>query len=158
FPGPTGTNAVEAAMKLARKFTGRPDVFYFTRGFHGVTLGALAVTGNQYFRRAAGSTLVGGTSVPYDGYLGAGVDTVAYLERLLGDCSSGVALPAAVILEVVQGEGGLNAASTGWLQRLETLCQSRGIVLIVDDIQAGCGRTGTFFSFEPAGLRPDIIT
>src|SRR5882762_118509 len=158
FTGPTGTNAVEAALKLARKVTGRKDVIYFTNGFHGVSMGALAVTGNQYLRNAAGVPLNNTTAMPFDGYFGEGVDTIAQLDRMLPDPSSGIELPAAVILETVQGEGGLNVASTEWLQRLQALCHNMKILLIVDDIQAGCGRTGTFFSFEPAGIKPDIIT
>ncbi len=158
FTGPTGTNAVEAALKLARKATGRKNVVYFTNGFHGVSMGALAVTGNSYLRAAAGVPLTNSTAMPFDGYFGAGIDTVAQLERMLSDPSSGMEMPAAVILETVQGEGGLNVASTEWLQKLQALCNTHGIVFIVDDIQAGCGRTGTFFSFEPAGLKPDIIT
>ena len=158
FTGPTGTNAVEAALKIARKATGRTNVVYFTNGFHGVSMGALAVTGNSYLRAAAGVPLNNTMSMPFDGYFGEGIDTLAQLDRMLSDPSSGMELPAAVILETVQGEGGLNVARIEWLQRLQTLCNARGIVLIVDDIQAGCGRTGTFFSFEPAGLKPDIIT
>jgi diaminobutyrate-2-oxoglutarate transaminase len=158
FTGPTGTNAVEAALKLARKNTGRSNIICFTNSFHGVSLGSLSVTGNQYFRFAAGVPLYGAASMPYDGYFGDDVDTIAYLDRMLSDPSSGVELPAAVIVEVVQGEGGLNVAGIGWLKRLQALCKEKKIMLIVDDIQAGCGRTGTFFSFEPAGLKPDIIT
>lgn len=158
FTGPTGTNAVEAGLKVARKAKGRTNVLFFSNGFHGVSLGALAVTGNGYFRRAAGVPLVGSTQVPFDGYLGAGLDTVAYLDRLLEDMSSGIDKPAAVIVETVQGEGGLNAANFEWLQRLDELCRRRDIVLIVDDIQAGCGRTGTFFSFEPSGIKPGVVT
>src|SRR5262245_33970791 len=85
FTGPTGANAVEAALKLARKVTGRSNVIFFTNGFHGVSLGALAVTGNEYVRKAAGVALTGGTAMPFDGYLGAGIDTIAYLERVLSD-------------------------------------------------------------------------
>jgi diaminobutyrate-2-oxoglutarate transaminase len=158
FTGPTGANAVEAALKLARKATGRTNVVFFTNGFHGVSLGALAVTGNEHFRRAAGMPLQGATPMPYDGYMGDEMDTIAYLERVLADRSSGVDEPAAVIVEAVQGEGGLNTARLAWLRRLEALCRRRNIVLILDEIQAGCGRTGTFFSFEPAGIKPDIIT
>jgi diaminobutyrate-2-oxoglutarate transaminase len=84
-------------------------------------------------------------------------DCLAHLERLLSDASSGLDLPAAVVLEGVQGEGGINAASTTWLRGVEEICRRRGILVIVDDIQAGCGRTGTFFSFEPSGIRPDIV-
>jgi diaminobutyrate-2-oxoglutarate transaminase len=158
FVGPTGANAVEAALKIARKAAGRTNVIYFTNGFHGVSMGALSVTGNSYMRSAAGVPLQNTTAMPYDGYFGEGVDTVAHLERVLSDPSSGMEQPAAVILETVQGEGGLNVARVEWLQRLQALCNKRGIMLIVDDIQAGCGRTGTFFSFEPAGLTPDVIT
>jgi diaminobutyrate-2-oxoglutarate transaminase len=158
FTGPTGTNAVEAALKIARKATGRTNVIYFTNGFHGVSMGALSVTGNSYLRAAAGVPLTNTTSMPFDGYFGEGVDTIAQLDRVLSDPSSGMETPAAVILETVQGEGGLNVARIDWLQRLEALCNKRGIVLIVDDIQAGVGRTGTFFSFEPAGIKPDVIT
>lgn len=158
FTGPTGTNAVEAALKLARKVTGRTNVIFFSNGFHGMSLGALAVTGNEYFRGAAGLPLTGGTSMPFDGYLGDEMDTIAYLERVLADRSSGIDQPAAVIVETVQGEGGLNTARLNWLRRLQDLCNERKIVFIVDEIQTGCGRTGTFFSFEPAGIKPDIVT
>lgn len=157
FTGPTGTNCVEAALKLARKVTGRTNVVAFTNGFHGVSLGALAATGNAHHRGGAGITLAGVTRMPYAGYLGD-VDTIALLDKMIADASSGVDLPAAVILETVQGEGGLNAASMEWLQRLEALCSRYEMLLIVDDIQAGCGRTGTFFSFERAGIRPDLVT
>lgn len=157
FPGPTGTNAVEAALKLARKATGRANVVGFTNAFHGMTLGALAVTGNKYKRQGAGVPLSYADSMPYDGYLGAETDTIAYLENMLDDSGSGVALPAAVIVETLQGEGGLNAASAGWLKRLQALCRKYGILLIVDDVQMGCGRTGPFFSFEPFGIEPDMI-
>jgi diaminobutyrate-2-oxoglutarate transaminase len=158
FTGPTGTNAVEAALKIARKATGRQNVIYFTNGFHGVSMGALAVTGNSYLRAAAGVPLNNTSAMPFDGYFGEGVDTITHLEKVLSDPSSGMEAPAAVILETVQGEGGLNVARIEWLQRLRALCDKHGIVMIVDDIQAGVGRTGTFFSFEPAGIKPDIIT
>jgi len=158
FTGPTGTNAVEAAMKLARKVTGRHNIIAFTNGFHGVSLGAAAATGNQHHRGGCGIPLAGVTRIPYDGYLGSGLDSTRLLEKMLGDASSGVDLPAAVIIETVQGEGGLNVAGQRWLKSLEAVCRRHGILLIVDDIQAGCGRTGTFFSFEPAGISPDIVT
>lgn len=157
FVGPTGTNAVEAALKLARKVTGRKNVVFFTRSYHGVTLGSLAVTGNAAKRRGAGVPLSHSTSVPFDGYLGAGTDTLSVLERLLEDSQSGLDLPAAVILETVQAEGGVNVASWDWLRRLERLVRKYEIPLIIDDIQVGCGRTGPFFSFEPAGIRPDLV-
>ncbi|MGJ7461736.1 diaminobutyrate--2-oxoglutarate transaminase [Halomonas sp. MA07-2] len=159
FPGPTGTNAVEAAIRLARNAKGRHNIVTFTNGFHGVTMGALATTGNRKFREATGGVpTVGGTFLPYDGYLGEGTDTLDYFEKLLTDKSGGLDVPAGVIVETVQGEGGINACSPEWLKRLEQICRAHDILLIVDDIQAGCGRTGRFFSFEEAGVVPDIVT
>jgi diaminobutyrate-2-oxoglutarate transaminase len=158
FTGPTGTNAVEAALKLARKVKGRANVLSFTNGFHGMSLGSVAATGNAHYRNAVGMPLNGTTFMPYDGYLGPGVNTLDYLQRVLDDKSSGVDHPAAVIVETMQGEGGVNVASDAWLQGLERLCRERDMMLIVDDIQVGCGRTGTFFSFEAAAIRPDIVT
>ena len=157
FTGPTGTNAVEAALKLARQVKGRAEVVAFTNAFHGVSTGSLAATGNKKFREAAGFPLAHITRLPYDGYLGEGVDTLDLFEKLLQDPSSGVDLPAAVIVEAVQGEGGTNAASIPWLQRLRKLTADNDILLILDEIQAGIGRTGTFFAFEAAGIVPDIV-
>ncbi|MBX2806959.1 MAG: diaminobutyrate--2-oxoglutarate transaminase [Hyphomicrobiales bacterium] len=158
FTGPTGTNAVEAALKLARKVTGRKTIVHFTNSFHGVSLGSLSVTSNKTLRGAAGVSLENTVCVPFDGYYGADVDTIDMLERQIDDPSGGMDLPAAVIIETVQGEGGLNAANWYWLRRLEAFCKRRKILLIVDDIQAGCGRTGPFFSFEAAQIKPDIVT
>jgi len=157
FCGPTGANAVEAALKLARKATGRHSIISFTNGYHGVSLGALAVTGNRSYRGAAGLPPTGAVFMPYDGYCGADSDTSEYLARVLADASSGVDLPAAIILETVQGEGGINLASKEWLRSIERLCRKNDILLIVDDIQAGCGRAGNFFSFEFADISPDIV-
>jgi len=157
FPGPGGANAVEAALKLARKVTGRESVISFTNGFHGMTLGALSVTGNAMKRGGAGIPLVHSTPMPYDDYFDGDVPDFIYLERLLTDAGGGLNEPAAVIVETVQGEGGINTARIEWLQRLAALCKEHGILLIVDDIQMGCGRTGAFFSFEEAGIVPDII-
>lgn len=158
FTGPTGTNSVEAALKLARNIKGRENIISFTNGFHGVSLGALATTGNSHHRGAAGVGMGGVSRMPYDGYLGDHVDTTAYLDKVLSDSSSGIDKPAAVIVETVQGEGGINAASFEWLRNLQDVCRRHDVLLIVDDIQAGCGRTGHFFSFEEAGIEPDIIT
>ncbi|KZZ75662.1 diaminobutyrate--2-oxoglutarate transaminase [Oleiphilus sp. HI0132] len=158
FTGPTGTNAVEAALKLARNIKGRQNIISFTNGFHGVSLGSLAATGNSHHRGAAGVSLGGVSRVPYDGYLGDEIDTTAYLDKVLSDSSSGIDKPAAVIVETVQGEGGINAASFEWLRNLEKVCRKHDVLLIIDDIQAGCGRTGTFFSFEEAGIKPDMVT
>ncbi|MET1019751.1 MAG: diaminobutyrate--2-oxoglutarate transaminase [Microterricola sp.] len=158
FTGPTGANAVEAALKVSRQATGRSNVVAFTNGFHGLSMGALAATGNKKYRDAAGTSLDNVTRLPYDGYLGADIDTLDLFEKMLDDTGSGLDLPAAVIVEAVQGEGGINVASAAWLQRLRAITESRGILLIIDDIQAGTGRTGAFFSFEDAGIVPDIVT
>ncbi|WP_417597840.1 diaminobutyrate--2-oxoglutarate transaminase [Oceanospirillum sp.] len=158
FTGPTGANCVEAALKLARKVTGRHNIVSFTNGFHGCTLGALAATGNSHHRGGAGQPLSGVTRLPYDGYLGDNFNTLELFKKMLTDNSSGLDMPAAVILEIVQGEGGLNTASGKWLKELSTICKEHGILFIADDIQAGCGRTGTFFSFDQFDIKPDIIT
>ncbi|WP_166238285.1 diaminobutyrate--2-oxoglutarate transaminase [Paenibacillus turpanensis] len=157
FPGPTGTNSVESALKLARKATGREKIVCFTNGFHGMTLGALAVTGNKAKRDGAGVPLHHSVVMPFDGYLGEDVNTVEVFEKMLEDSGSGIDLPAAVIVETLQGEGGLNASRMEWLKDLSDMCKRKDILMIIDDIQAGCGRTGTFFSFEEAGIQPDII-
>lgn len=157
FTGPTGANAVEAALKIARKATGRTNVIAFTNGFHGVTSGALATTGNGYHRGGAGMALNGVTRMPYDGYL-PGTDSTALLGAMLADPSGGVDAPAAILLETVQGEGGLNAARPEWVAKVAGIARDHGALLIVDDIQAGCGRTGRFFSFEGMGVTPDIVT
>nr|WP_040609659.1 diaminobutyrate--2-oxoglutarate transaminase [Pseudooceanicola batsensis] len=157
--GPTGTNAVEAAIKLARKVTGRRNVIAFTNGFHGMTLGSLALTGNSGKRNGAGGAHLGDvTHLPYDGSMGDGVDTLQFIEAMLENGSSGVDAPAAFIFEPVQGEGGLNAASDEWMQGVARLAKRLGALLIVDDIQSGCGRTGTYFAFERAGIEPDMVT
>lgn len=158
FSGPTGTNAVEAALKLARKVKGRSGVFSFQGGFHGMTLGALAATGNKYNRGGAGQDLNGVTFMPYPFGFMASFDTIQYIETVLTDPNSGIVKPAAIILETVQAEGGIVVAPVEWLQRLRKLCDEHDILMIVDDIQVGCGRTGNFFSFERAGIVPDIVT
>lgn len=158
FPGPTGANTVEAALKLARKVTGRESIISFTNAFHGMTLGALSVTGNSMKRAGAGIPLVHATPMPYDNYFGGVTEDFHWFERVLDDSGSGLNRPAAVIVETVQGEGGLNVARVEWLRGLAELCQRREILLIVDDVQMGCGRTGPFFSFEEAGIVPDIVT
>ena len=158
FQGPTGANAVEAAIKLARKKTGRDNVIAFTNGYHGVTVGALAATGNGSQRAAAASQLSGVTRMAYDGFHGDGIDSAQMLDDMLSDTSSGVDAPAAILLECIQGEGGLNVASKSFLQRLAKIAEKHGALLIIDDIQAGCGRSGDFFAFEFAGIKPDIVT
>ncbi|MEZ5504770.1 MAG: diaminobutyrate--2-oxoglutarate transaminase [Gammaproteobacteria bacterium] len=158
FTGPTGTNAVEAALKIARKVKGRQNIFAFQGGFHGMTLGSLACTGNQYNRKGAGTTLPNVTFMPYPFGAMAQIDTIAYMDAVLSDPSSGIEKPAAMLLETVQAEGGVIVAPVEWLKKLRALCDKHDILMIVDDIQVGCGRTGSFFSFERADLQPDIIT
>ncbi|AFR48632.1 MULTISPECIES: diaminobutyrate--2-oxoglutarate transaminase [Gordonia] len=158
FPGPTGTNAVESALKLARKVTGRESIISFTNAFHGMTLGSLSVTGNSMKRAGAGIPLVHATPMPFDNYFGGVMEDFHWFERVLDDSGSGLNRPAAVIVETVQGEGGVNVARAEWLRALSDLCERRDILLIVDDVQMGCGRTGEFFSFEEAGIKPDIVT
>ncbi|MDL4770894.1 MULTISPECIES: diaminobutyrate--2-oxoglutarate transaminase [Thermomonosporaceae] len=157
FPGPAGNNSVEAALKLARKYTGRESVVSFTNAFHGMTLGALAVTGNSMKRNGAGVPLGHGVAMPYDDYLDGRTPDFLLLDTMLDDSGSGLDKPAAVIVETVQGEGGINVATPEWLRGLADLCRRHDILLIVDDVQMGCGRTGAFFSFEDAGITPDIV-
>lgn len=157
FTGPTGTNAVETALKLARMVKRRSNIISFTNGYHGLTMGALAATGNYFYKDESYGSRANTAFMPYDGFLGEGVDTIDYLRKFLSDGSSGVDLPAAVIVETVQGEGGINVASDEWLRGLEQVCREFDILLIIDDIQVGNGRTGTFFSFERAGIHPDMV-
>lgn len=157
FPGPTGTNAVELALKFARQYTQRQTVIAFTNAFHGMTLGSLALSGDRNKRAAAGVDLPGVARLPYDDYLGGDFDTATLFERLLEDDGSGIDLPAAVIFETVQAEGGLNSCSPQWLHRICNAAKRHGLVTVADDIQVGCGRAGTFFSFEKAGITPDIV-
>ncbi|MFD0987904.1 aspartate aminotransferase family protein [Methyloligella solikamskensis] len=151
FTGPTGTNAVEAALKLARRVTGRTTVIAFTHGFHGMTLGSLACTANSYFRNAAGVPLDHVQRFPFG-------KSLQEMSAIYSDPSSGYEPPAAVLVEPIQAEGGVNVATKEWLQELQAFAQSRGALFILDDIQAGCGRTGSYFSFDGMGLDPDIIT
>jgi diaminobutyrate-2-oxoglutarate transaminase len=157
FTGPTGTNAMESALKLARMVKKRSNIIAFTNAYHGLTLGSLAVTGNAFYRDEAYGVRHNSDFMPYDGYLGPDVNTIDYLRRFLGDQSSGVDLPAAIAVETLQGEGGIHVASDEWLRELEQVCRDFDILLIVDDIQMGNGRTGTFFSFERAGIKPDMV-
>lgn len=153
--GPTGTNAVEAAIKLARKNTKRTEVLAFGGGVHGMTLGSLALTTDKVSREGASLPLTNVTHIPYEGT--QGIDSIAYLKWVLTDDHSGVDKPAAIILETVQAEGGINVASVEWLKEVYQVCKDNDIIMIVDDIQVGNGRTGTFFSFERAGIKPDMV-
>lgn len=157
FPGPTGTNANEAALALARKYTGRSSVMAFTNAFHGMSLGSLAISGSASTRELGGVARHDVIRVPYDGYPNQAFDSASYIDFVLGDPGSGIEKPAAIILETIQAEGGLNTASAAWLIEIQRICRKHDVVLIVDDIQAGAGRTGDFFSFEFAKLEPDIV-
>ena len=157
FCGPTGADAVEAATKLARKATGRRGLVAFAGSYHGVTAGSMAVSGSRRARAGAVS-LPEALFVPYENGPGGPFDSLGYLERMLSDPASGVELPAAVIVEPVQMEGGVYVASGKWLRALRDLTRRFGILLVCDEIQTGCGRTGTFFCFEQAGIEPDVVT
>ncbi len=157
FPGPTGTNANEAALKLARKYTGRQNVFAFMGAFHGMTLGSLALTTDKGSRKGAGVPLNNVTFIPAP-YMFPELDTIAYMQRLLDDDHSGIEKPAAVFLETIQAEGGIHVFSVEFLQALREFCTKNDILMVVDDVQVGCCRGGTFFSFERAGIQPDIVT
>jgi diaminobutyrate-2-oxoglutarate transaminase len=157
FTGPTGANCVEAALKLARKLTRRTSVAAFTNAFHGMTAGALAATGSRTAREGIEGTLQHVIRLPFEGYLGSGMRDLERFSEMAHDPSGGVGPVAAFIIETVQGEGGLNVASDAWLQKLAEVARDIGALLIVDDIQAGCGRTGDFFGFERAGIVPDMV-
>jgi diaminobutyrate-2-oxoglutarate transaminase len=157
FCGPTGTNAVEAALKLARKVKNRPGVFAFMGAFHGMSLGSLAVTSNLESRKGAGLPLANVSFMPYPHGFMNSFDTIRYIEEILSDDHSGIEIPASIILETIQAEGGVIPAPVEWLRRLAELCRKYDILLICDDIQVGCGRSGNFFSFERAGIVPDIV-
>lgn len=158
FVGPTGTNGVETALKLARKVKQRSNVVSFTNAYHGHTLGALAVTGNEMYHDSYYGVPLNVNKMPFDNYFDHDMDSVDMLRHYLGDASSGYDLPAAVIVESIQGEGGVNVASERWLKKLSDLCKDMDVLLILDEIQVGNGRTGDFFSFERAGIEPDIVT
>ena len=157
FCGPTGTNAVEAALKLARKNKKRNNIIAFSGAFHGMTLGSVALTSDAYSRNGAFVPLTNVTHMPYPVGCNADFDTLKYLENVLEDDHSGIDKPAAIILETLQAEGGINVAPVEWLKGLEQLCKKHDILLIVDEIQVGNSRTGYYFSFERAGINPDMV-
>ena len=157
FPGPTGTNANEAALKLARKVKGRKNIFALMGAFHGMTLGSLSLTTDKASRRGAGVPLDYVTFIPAP-YMFPELDTVAYMQKLLDDDHSGVEKPAALFIETIQAEGGIRVFDVEWLKAVREFCTKNDILLVVDDVQVGCCRSGTFFSFERAGIAPDIVT
>lgn len=167
FCGPTGTDAVEAALKLVRTATGRTTVVSFSGGYHGMSQGALSLMGSLGPKKPLAALLNNGVQFmpyPYDyrcpfGLGGkAGVQAnLHYLETLFSDPEAGVQLPAAVIVEVVQGEGGVIPADLDWLRGLRRITDQAGVALIVDEIQSGFARTGKMFAFEHAGIVPDVV-
>jgi diaminobutyrate-2-oxoglutarate transaminase len=157
FCGPTGANSVEAALKLARLNKGRSQVASFTGGWHGMTAACLSVCGNRENREAAGVPLPFTTIFPFPEGPYKPADSLGQLEWLFADPNSGLDKPAAIILETLQSEGGIYAAPVDWLRGLRALCDRHDVLLIADDIQVGCGRTGSFFSFERAGIVPDMV-
>jgi diaminobutyrate-2-oxoglutarate transaminase len=157
FCGPTGTNAVEAALKLAKKIKKRAGIFSFMGAYHGMTLGSLAVSGNLGMRLGGMVTANDVTFMPYPYGFMETFDTITFIESVLNDVNSGIEKPAAIIFETVQAEGGIIVAPIEWMQRLRKLCDEHDILLICDDIQVGCGRTGPFFSFERANIVPDMV-
>ncbi|MGO1769181.1 MAG: aspartate aminotransferase family protein [Microbacterium sp.] len=158
FMGPTGSNAVEAALKLARLVTGRREVVAFSHGFHGMTLGSLAATANEAFRRWAGVPLDNIVRLPNEFAAGGGRAALDAYRAALEDASSGLRPPAAFLVEAVQAEGGVWVHSREWLHAVQELAHDVGALFIIDDIQAGCGRTGSYFSFDGMGLDPDVVT
>lgn len=157
FVAPSGANGVEAAIKLCRKSKKRKGIISFTNSFHGMSLGALSVTGNSYYKNEFINTNSDVSFCMYDKYFGKRIDTAEILRKLLSDSNSGIDIPAAIILETIQADGGVNVASIKWLQKIRKICKQFDILLIVDDVQVGCGRSGDFFSFERANIVPDLI-
>lgn len=157
FCGSTGTNAVEAALKLARKVTKRTGIFSFMGSYHGMTLGSLAISSNTTIRAGAIGVLNNVTFMPFPYGFMETFDTIEYIESILSDPNSGIEKPAAIVFETVQAEGGVIVAPIEWMQKLRELCNKYDILLICDDIQVGCGRTGPFFSFERADIIPDMV-
>ncbi len=155
--GSTGTNAVEAALKLCRKVKKRDNVFAFSGAFHGMSLGALSMTGDRFSRKGAGLPLGNVSFMPYFNAFKDTDTSLDYLENVLKDDHSGIDKPAAIFLETVQAEGGINVAPIEWLKRLRQICDDNDVLMVVDDIQVGVGRTGTFFSFERANIKPDMV-
>ncbi|WP_407640652.1 diaminobutyrate--2-oxoglutarate transaminase [Actinacidiphila alni] len=166
FCGPAGTDAVEAAIKLARTATGRGGLLAFSGAYHGMTAAALAATGDTAVRGTVGEPDARVTRLPYPyDYrcpFGVGGDRGAELSarwtaHLLDDPKGGVQPPAAMLLEAVQGEGGVIPAPDDWLRKMREITAARGIPLVVDEVQTGVGRTGTFWAVERSGIVPDVM-
>jgi diaminobutyrate-2-oxoglutarate transaminase len=166
FCGPSGADGTEAAIKLAKTYTGRSTVISFSGGYHGMTHGSLAMTGNLSAKNAVNGLMPGVQFMPYPheyrcplGLGGeAGVNALTYFfENFIEDVESGVTKPAAVILEAIQGEGGVVTAPAKWLKKIREVTEKHDIVLILDEVQAGFARSGKMFAFEHAGIQPDIV-
>lgn len=167
FCSPSGADAVEAAIKLCKIATGRSGVFSFTGAYHGMTHGALSLTASKAEKLHVGNLMKDVTFLPYPynyrcpfGIGGDECDEVSlhYIENILRDSHSGINLPAAFILEVVQGEGGVIVSSDKWLQGIREITERYDIPLIIDEVQTGVGRTGNMFAFESSGIIPDVVT
>ncbi|MEU7583075.1 diaminobutyrate--2-oxoglutarate transaminase family protein [Streptomyces sp. NPDC041068] len=158
FCGPAGTDAVEAALKLVRAATGREGMFAFTGAYHGMTAGALEASGGATDVRVARLPYPQDYRCPFGlgGARGAEL-SARWTESLLDDTKSGVPAPAGMILEPVQGEGGVLPAPDAWLRRMREITAARGIPLIADEVQTGVGRTGAFWAVEHSGVVPDVM-
>ena len=158
FCGPAGTDAVEAALKLVRAATGRTGIMAFTGAYHGMTAGALAASGGAPDVRVARLPFPQDYRCPFGvgGRLGAEL-AARWTESVLDDPKSGVPRPAGMILEPVQGEGGVIPAPDAWMRRMREITSARGIPLIVDEVQTGVGRTGAFWAVEHSGITPDVM-
>jgi diaminobutyrate-2-oxoglutarate transaminase len=166
FCGPGGANAVDAALKLCKTATGRGDVVAFQGGFHGSSHAAMALTGLVSQKRPIANGMPGVHFFPYSFCsrcpMGLTPDSceincVGFLEKSLRDVNGGVPRPAAVVLEMVQGEGGVVPARREFVRRVRALTRELDIPLVVDEVQTGCGRTGTWFAFEQYDIEPDVI-
>ncbi len=158
FCGPAGTDAVEAALKLTRTATGREGLLAFTGAYHGMTAGALEASGGARDVRVARLPYPQDYRCPFGIGGPNGAELAArWTENLLDDTKSGVPAPAAMILEPVQGEGGVLPAPDAWLRRMRDITAARGIPLIADEVQTGVGRTGAFWAVEHSGIVPDVL-
>ncbi|MDA9440785.1 diaminobutyrate--2-oxoglutarate aminotransferase [Bradyrhizobium sp. CCBAU 51745] len=157
FTEPIAASAVDAALDLSREVTGCQNIVLFARGQIGVSLGSIALGSSWLRRTIAQVSPCGLTVAPYDGYLGPTVSTADYLRKMLLDQYSGIDRPAAILVEAVQRKSGMSVARKEWLQSIQAIAKDFGALLILDDREMGCGRTGEFFSFEFAGLSPDIV-
>ncbi len=155
--GRTGSDSVQSALELARRITGRANVIPFTNGEQDASLSTLANAGNDAADRDDETKLDDSVFIPFNHFYGDDDHSVEQLQTMIASNASAVDQPAAVIVETVQSDGGLYTADAEWLRQIEEICRDNGVLLVIDEVQTGCGRTGPFFSFEPAGIQPDII-